>query len=244
MKVLEANTYPLRLLGQRALQLSVDVDQSDNRRTRLVIALDNSGSMSGAPLTNAKLAVQQLLTSISEPQSIDIIVFNSTAKNTDLTKSTDKNIDRFLDEVRATGMTSFTSLFKEIARVIKQKSRYYNNSDLCLVFFTDGCDTCGMRDKGSHITDLQKIVRDVAQNSQVHAIGYSAGHDASLLSTLCLMGSVQGSFQYIEQSEDISRCMESIAMSMTSAANVQLIGVKDDEVIYKDICTVSVTKAH
>lgn len=232
MKVLEAINYPLQSLGQQALQLSVDVDQTNNKRTRLVIALDNSGSMGGAPLTNAKSAVQQLLTSIDRPESIDIIVFNSTANNTELTKSTDKNIEVFLAEVRATGMTSFTSLFKEIARVIKSKSRSYTKSDLCLIFFTDGCDTCGMLDKANQIADLQHIVRNVAQNSQVHTIGYSAGHDASLLSTLCLMGSVQGSFQYIEQSRDISRCMESIATSMTSAASVQLIGMNEDEVLY------------
>ncbi|CAG8676015.1 4530_t:CDS:2, partial [Acaulospora morrowiae] len=105
-------------------------------------------------------------------------------------------IQEYFNSVEAGGGTDFEKVFKSI---IENLDNVNSNNDLAIIFFTDGKDS--IRDDTKK--ELEDALLKTPYTTEVHTIGFTEGHDASLLSWLTTCGSKGGNFMYIKDSNEI-----------------------------------------
>ncbi|RYE33599.1 MAG: hypothetical protein EOP48_30700, partial [Sphingobacteriales bacterium] len=83
---------------------------------------------------------------------------------------------------------------------------------MSLVFFTDGQDTCNTPEiVNKKLEELADFIKKTTIFSETHTIGFTADHDALLLSRITTIGKDHGTFQYCKTSKDIPMCVDSVA---------------------------------
>ena len=115
-------------------------------------------------------------------------------------------------------------MFKYIERFLDQNVI----SDLSVIFFTDGCDTCNSSIVINQSLEQLKqtiIKRELA--ARFLTIGFTSAHDAVFMNKIAQAGTELGNFFYIntEQSnypEQIKECMQN---SLTMAASTSVDGL-------------------
>ncbi|CAG8559934.1 8025_t:CDS:2, partial [Ambispora leptoticha] len=98
-------------------------------------------------------------------------------------------IKKYFDTVVAGGGTSFASVFGKIIKNLNQI-----NNDLAIIFFTDGVDKSLNE---NHKNKLKEALLNIPFGTEVHSIGFTASHDASLLLWLTQCGSKIGSIPWV-----------------------------------------------
>ncbi|CAG8447098.1 15411_t:CDS:2 [Acaulospora colombiana] len=98
--------------------------------------------------------------------------------------------------------TQFDSAFYSIITNLRE----VKNENLAIIFFTDGQNYGGDLEKGKE--NLATALAEAPFNTEVHSIGFTADHDAALLSWLTKCGKKEGNFQYVKSSIDIAETMK------------------------------------
>ncbi|KAF9566848.1 hypothetical protein EC968_003591 [Mortierella alpina] len=193
------------------------------------ICLDTSGSMAGSGLRCAKEAmarlIDHLINTCGVPASrITVYLFSHVCK---IRQLRDEAQDKaWVKTINADGGTSFACVFKELVvntqRQIQEGWKLNADINTTLFFFTDGEDY----DRGNLLTakeSLESVLKNTPRlESTVHTFGFTAGHDAKLLSWLTRLGTEDGCFQYIKESGDISSSMSTtLELLGDSAMEVQ-----------------------
>ncbi|KAG0347481.1 hypothetical protein BG005_000130 [Podila minutissima] len=177
------------------------------------ICLDVSGSMSGSGLNCAKVAMSKLIDHLEASgvpaHRITVYTFQSTCT---IRRWGEVPNDReWLDNVRAGGGTRFASVFRAVIEVAEQQRKDIGRDDidmdLSLFFFTDGADGDIGAQRLAKVELEQLLKKTPHLESTVHTFGFTASHDASLLSWLTSTGTNSGCFQYIRESRDIEASM-------------------------------------
>lgn len=150
-----------------------------------IFVIDHSGSMAGMPYEQVKAAIQYMEdnSAITQP---DFILYNEGA-----------NISTSNEIVtnRAFGQTSFKAAFATLHDYIQQKPE---NSEITVVFMTDGQDTCsGKVDKGWR-TFFKLYLLSCKRKVIIHALGFGNDCDRRFLEEICTWGTSQGVFRYAE----------------------------------------------
>ncbi|KAF9375247.1 hypothetical protein CPC16_000831 [Podila verticillata] len=177
------------------------------------ICLDVSGSMAGSGINCAKAAMSKLIDHLEASgvpaHRITVYTFQSSCA---IRHWGEKENDRqWLGNVRAGGGTSFASVFKAVVEVAEKQRRDIRRDDidmdLSLFFFTDGADG-DIGAQGPAKAKLEQLLKKTPYlESTVHTFGFTASHDAKLLSWLTSSGTNSGCFQYIRESRDIEASM-------------------------------------
>ncbi|CAG8573509.1 7226_t:CDS:10 [Diversispora eburnea] len=171
--------------------------EGKRRKISLFICLDISGSMCGPPLSQAKTAILKLLEELFSREILiekDVTcMFFDTA--CDVVRFADdpnmlwKNgaIRSYFDTVNVRGGTQFACVFNSIIDNLKKIG---GDSDLAIIFFTDGLSSHGEEFEQSK-SKLSKSLLETSFKTEIHTCG-----------------SKEGNFQYVESSEDIPGTME------------------------------------
>ncbi len=166
--------------------------------------LDNSGSMMGEKIQQAKKAASFVLEHLSDGDIFNIIVFNSSVTQFQpeplvLNAENRKAALAFIEKVYASGGTdihsALLSVMEQIAKTDTQRPNY-------ILFLTDGCPTVGTCDES-------KITQDVkdANTKKSRIFAFGAGYDLNsrLLDKLVTQSS--GQSEYIRPEENIEECV-------------------------------------
>ena len=194
-----ATLYNIPNLDKFLLNIKIDLNGSvsiDNEKNDLLIVLDKSGSMSGTPINLAITGIKNLISKAKWKLNKSYLMTFDT--NTQLYRDfNSKEIDRIF----ASGGTCFTPVLADMRYLLKE---FTNN--LTVLFFTDGCGSY----KQSDLDSLAKDIKNLKYNCVVHTIGFSEEHDAVLLSNLTRIGSTLGTFQFVENYNDIEESIDNI----------------------------------
>ncbi|CAI2171102.1 523_t:CDS:2 [Funneliformis geosporum] len=216
MEIQTSETKYLNLTNEKSI-LSLKVPENviskwfegKRRELKLYIVLDISTSMSGSGLSQAKESILNLMESLFEnciltEENITCFFFQSTCQVKRFADDRSllwKNgaIEKFFESIRAFGGTNFDPVFEMIVEQMNDV-----NSDLAIIFFTDGqgrySDDCKQK--------LEVALSQTGFNTEIHTIGFTGNHDAALLSWLTKLGTKQGNFQYVKSSDEIKSTMK------------------------------------
>ena len=208
----------LRMEGQNVEELST------KRGKLLVIALDRSGSMSGSAISEAKLALESLLTNIDgHNERVLFIPYDTSAELIDMSRMSLTEKLNQVQRVHAGGGTDFACVFDAI--------RLYTGAldgQIAIVFFTDGQDGYN-GNRETAIDMMKKRLTTESESFEFHTIGFSSGHDARLLTDMTRLGSAQGTFQYAESASSISTCVNCLTELVKGSSLTCNLIVKDKE---------------
>jgi len=163
------------------------VQKSDNKGKVLVTCLDNSGSMNGRPMESVKIGCSTLGESLlgddesERPFEHFITMVYNTYVNDQKHESLN-SYNNYVKDIRAGGTTNFVRVFEKIESLF----RSYQISELTVIFFTDGQDTCNkavaVQDSFKQLSNKLKNNKDV--KSRFLSIGFSKDHDATFMNNI------------------------------------------------------------
>ncbi|CAB4441197.1 unnamed protein product [Rhizophagus irregularis] len=217
--------------GKTVLSLNVPQAVLDNehRALSLFICLDISGSMSGSPIRQAKDAILQIMGGLIErkvlaEKDITCFFFQSSCQEVRFSDHPDMlwangGIKRYFDDVRPGGGTNFSAAFSSI---IKNLDRI--NTDLAIIFFTDGQDTSNILEDAK----IETALKGTSYSTEVHSIGFTKDHDAKLLSRLTKYGRKEGNFLYIRSSDEIVGKMKTTLQLLESSYKTLYVKIGDE----------------
>ncbi len=83
---------------------------------------------------------------------------------------------------------------------LEQQIKHGGYTDLSVIFFTDGCDTCNSKAVlTSNLDKLKKAASTI--RSRFLTIGFTSSHDALFLNEIAKAGTELGNFYYIDVSQ-------------------------------------------
>jgi len=196
----------------------------------IIVVLDKSGSMSGSAITQAKEAILQLVRAVKGDANTNaffsLMSFQSVATAHTLADQNLKTIETEVQKISAGGGTSFANIFEALTTSLggytsKRNNAKHDFSEIVMIFFTDGQDGDGVSGAAKRKSSLLalKNAMEAIGNSSVHTIGFTADHDARLLSEITTAGTTQGTFQYVNESKAIPVAMTSITQLILQNQN-------------------------
>ncbi len=180
--------------GQPAyLAISMATEAVTQRAPKdVTIVLDRSGSMSGAPLNEARAAAKEIVARLSVQDRLNVIAFDDQVQALygdmqPVTDDTRAAAQRFLDGVVDGGGTDIALALREALKVQRE------NADRPLVLLL----TDGASDANAVFTEAEND----KSNVRVFTVGLGPGVNRSLLARLSDLK--RGKFTYIQSSEAI-----------------------------------------
>ncbi|KAJ4883702.1 Zinc finger (C3HC4-type RING finger) family protein [Raphanus sativus] len=194
------------LINLKAPPVSSSSSSASRAPVDLVTVLDVSGSMAGTKLALLKRAMGFVIQNLGPFDRLSVISFSSTARrNFPLRLMTETGKQEALQAVNSlvsNGGTNIAEGLKKGARVLAD--RRFKNSVSSIVLLSDGQDTYTMttsptgsksnNTKGS--TDYKTLLPKEVNRIPVHAFGFGADHDASLMHSIAENSG--GTFSFIE----------------------------------------------
>lgn len=161
---------------------------------RLVLVLDESGSMDGEKMILLREASQFLLTQLDGNDELAMVGFSDdSTTHAPLTKMTNAGKEVAGAAIARLAATAGTNIRAGLTTAADLLSRAAASQvTTAVLLLTDGLDSGG---KADYSTVLSKF------NGPVHAFGFGADHDARLLGEIA--SSTGGTFQYIESLQTI-----------------------------------------
>ena len=199
---------------------SASFGEAAEEARRIVFVLDRSGSMNGAPITQARKALEACLAALSAEDRFGIVAFNDTTEafKGDLVAADMKNREKaaaFLDKIQARSGTELAAALQAAAKIFARES-----GDIMLL--TDG-----------QVFGVDSII-DGARSTglSVHCLGIgSAGQDHFLTRLARETGGVNRSVTPRERVDTAAvELFASIGRPVASDLEVKVEGFKDGSV--------------
>ncbi|KAG2311105.1 hypothetical protein Bca4012_025562 [Brassica carinata] len=194
----------INLKAPRAASKSSSSSSSSSSSCRapvdLVTVLDVSGSMAGTKLALLKRAMGFVIQNLGPFDRLSVISFSSTARrNFPLRLMNETGKQEALQAVNSlvsNGGTNIAEGLKKGAKVLTE--RRFKNSVSSIVLLSDGQDTYNMTSPngGGPKGTLSRFLLPKENHIPVHAFGFGADHDASLMHSVAENSG--GTFSFIE----------------------------------------------
>lgn len=195
------------------------VEGSKTIPTCVIIVLDVSGSMYGPPIKAAAKVASDLIEACYP--HVVFITYHSNAK-THVLPTDEKARISYVSNTGTTGYTNFRKAFEEICKSRSSGSRSSEYDHYSIVFFTDG-----QHNEGQPINENDfSMLRRTFPSMELHTIGFTKDHDAKLLGNMTRIGTVEGTFRYVQSSSDIQQKIGDLCdvMNASSGMIVSLCG--------------------
>lgn len=198
-----------------------EVRQQNYIAKEVIFVIDNSGSMQGEKIEQAKNALRFCVNTLKERDRFEIISFNSTIESFqgELRQAGTDEIENaryFIDNLTASGGTNIN---EALLRALKMKTGQ-DQRPASVVFLTDGLPTEG-------VSDIKDIIRNVNEvNTQkVRIFNFGVGYDVNTFLLDKLAEDTHGSSNYVKPSENIEQEVSTFFAKISSPV---LTGVEVD----------------
>ena len=200
----------------------------------VVFVIDQSGSMNGKKIEQARAALQFVLDNLRDDDTFDIVAYNDrietyTPELQRYNTETRAAATRYVANIRAGGGTNIDGGLKTALRLIPDDSR-----PSYVIFLTDGLATNGE-------TAELKIAENSRAANKGHArvFSFGVGFDVNARLLDRLSGGSGGTSEYVRPDEDIEAHVSSFYSKMTrpalSAIAVELAGLDVNRTYPRDI---------
>jgi len=155
------------------------------------VILDKSGSMGGRPWTQVQNAAAKMenLVKKSDKVNLSFVLYDSKAQFSDANS---------IQNTRAGGLTNFVDTFKKIEEHMINLKKSGMAKKLIVFFMTDGEDTVSNPNAINLAKEhLQAEMSNYGAEVIVNVLGFSANHDDRFLESLSLLGTSDGSYQFL-----------------------------------------------
>lgn len=189
------------MIGKLEIQTNIK-----NFNTLLIPVLDKSGSMAGNPIIQCKYSMERIVDITYQYKHLitHIVTYDDTASSFHV--DTKMNIEFYKEKIRpinASGGTSFTSAFNEIASLLDKHKDNQIISSAIVIFLTDGEDSQYTKQTRSKLIDTLKsqITQIWSKDFVIHTIGFGSNHDFDFLNNLRNINK-EGAYRYADPSEN------------------------------------------
>ncbi len=178
--------------GEGYMAFIVEPDPSENTEVIdkiFTLIIDNSGSMSGNKMQQARDAASFITNNLNEGDDFNIISFNSTINSfspnhVPFTATTQTNALAFISNLNAETSTNISGAFSEAIPD-------FQNSDpekaKIIIFFTDGQASAGITDTPGILNHINILVNDnEVEDLSIFTFGIGAGANQQLLTLIAL----------------------------------------------------------
>ncbi len=206
---LDALFYRRGREGWFLLTLAPPVDVPSRQvRKRIVVAIDTSGSMSGAKIEQAKQAVAQAIRALSPGDQFALIAFSDEVQafSDRLVAAKPDVVERaieFIDGLRAIGGTALCDAAETAVSIAAAAAR---REPVYVLLVTDGRPTVGERNIGRIAERVAKANKDY--RARLFAVGI--GYDVNSVLLDKLTADNGGLVEYIRPGEDIEVALASL----------------------------------
>ncbi|CAF1772953.1 unnamed protein product [Brassica napus] len=218
------------LINLKAPPVSSSSSSSSSRApVDLVTVLDVSGSMAGTKLALLKRAMGFVIQNLGPFDRLSVISFSSTARRSFplrlMTETGKQEALQAVNSLVSNGGTNIAEGLMKGAKVLIE--RRFKNSVSSIVLLSDGQDTytmtspTGSNTKGA---DYKTLLPKEVNRIPVHAFGFGADHDASLMHSIAENSG--GTFSFIESETVIqdafAQCIGGLLSVMVQELRVKI----------------------
>ena len=198
LKIISNHRKPLGLL-------TVSCATGKNR-TLLIPVADRSGSMGGSPTQQVQYSLQRVvdLTYQNSHLITSIVHYDDTASTLHILPDSFSadSYKQQIAQIHARGGTVFKVAFREVLGIIRQHKDDPLMSSICVVFLTDGQDSCS--DRQGLVDELRRDVNELWDGPfTIHTVGFGLYHDFAFLDALRKAGTAEGAYRFADPSEDL-----------------------------------------
>uniref|UniRef100_A0A6C0J7Z3 VWFA domain-containing protein n=1 Tax=viral metagenome TaxID=1070528 RepID=A0A6C0J7Z3_9ZZZZ len=109
-----------------------------------------------------------------------------------------------IKDIRAGGSTNFVDVFKKLS-VFLHETPLSERKKTFVFFMTDGQDTFNKPSEIMESTEkLQDAIKQYTQDVIINVLGFSEDHDRKFLEKLTSIGTMDGSYNFIDVSDDVN----------------------------------------
>lgn len=165
----------------------------------VVLVVDNSGSMEGQKITQARQALLRVLDGLGPQDRFNIIVFNSTVFGfADGLQPISRRDEarNFVNRIRAEGGTDINTALQTALRQAQNDRQ--TNRPQTVIFVTDGQPTSGVTNIDQILSNTQK-----ATNSEIRLFTFGVGFDVNTTLLDALASQNRGTADYVKPNEDV-----------------------------------------
>jgi Ca-activated chloride channel family protein len=199
------------------MTLSPDQSTETSVPRDLTVAIDVSGSMSGAKLVQAKAALHQILQSLNGHDQFRLTAFSSSviAHSNEWLQVNASNLEAartWVDRLQADGGTNISATLTEALRLDTADERLP-----VVLFVTDGLPSVGEQDP-------DRIAQSAAsQRGRARVFAFGVGYDVNtrLLDRLSVEG--RGSTEYVTPGESVERSLSTLASKIKHPVLTDLV---------------------
>jgi Ca-activated chloride channel homolog len=147
------------------------------------LIIDQSGSMGGTKITQAKEAASFIVNNLNEGDKFNILAFSDDVslfqnQHVGYSPSTRDAALNFISTLDATNGTNMSGAF-DVA--VPQFSSADDNAADIIVFFTDGQPTSGITDTGTLVDHIDKLIQSTKKNILLFCFGIGSDANQQLL---------------------------------------------------------------
>jgi Ca-activated chloride channel family protein len=164
----------------------------------VAIVIDNSGSMSGDKIRQARGAAIAAVNRLRDDDVVSVILYNSSVHVlVPATKATDR--DQIIDQIRSVQAGGNTALFAGVSKGAEEVRKFLNEDSVNrVILLSDGLANVGP----SSPRDLERLGRTlVKEGISVSTLGLGLGYNEDLMSGLAAAGS--GNHIFVEEEDNL-----------------------------------------
>lgn len=226
-------------------QLNITSNKNLLFKTLLIVAVDESGSMNGAPTKQCQYSLHRFLDLSFKHKHLisNIVAYDDTARLTIINNTEPRaKYEQIIEKIGKGGGTRFQSAFDKIIEVINLNKNNKDVSSVIILFMSDGCD--GSSNRAKLCDDFKKEINKVwDRNYVVHTIGFGNGVDKVFMDNLRKIGTEEGAYRSADPSENpdslsakINSILDVVAQKciipieiINSETNIDIIGGCDSK---------------
>ena len=193
---------------------SIDVSQSAQRASDIIVVLDRSGSMSGVnKMPYAKQAIRDLLSRLNEHDRFALVSFANTAiVHSSLAPVDSDQHEKLLTKLNNIQVGGGTNIGEGLNQAVRLLASNPQNRASKVLLLSDGQANQGITD----LTGLSRIVSQITQQESVlSSIGMGLDFNETLMSSLADYG--MGTYAYLE---NLSGLAEIFTHSLNATRNI------------------------